>query len=347
VSFITIKKTGFLMGLLAGMALTIAGLPEPAESGKVAHIKINAQPVDFAPYDSAHVRFGKLEWRGGLLLTSTHEHFGGFSGLVLDRSGKNMVAITDRGWWMSAALEYRNNKLSGIKNARFAKLLNARSKPFKGKRWRDSESIIALGRGRNLSRLLISFERRHRILQYAFGKHGLRATGHRIKTPRDLEHLEYNKGLEAIAEFGKNTILKGAVIALSERTLDANGNIRGWILSGPYKGALSVRRSNDFDLTDAETLPNGDLLILERKVSMLTGLEFRIRRIAAVTIRPGAVLDGPVLIESGMQNTVDNMEGMSLHVAPDGELRLTLISDDNFSLLQRTLLLQFALPGKP
>jgi hypothetical protein len=247
---------------------------------------------------------------------------------------------------MTAALKYKDNKLSGIKNARFGKLRNNSGKPFKGKRWNDSESIIALGHGQRLSKFLISFERRHRILEYDFGKYGLRAAGHRIKTPVELKDLEYNKGLEAIAVLGKNTAQKGAVIALSERSLDANGNIRGWILGGPHKGALSVRRSHDYDLTDAATLPNGDLLILERKVSILTGFQFRIRRIAAAIIRPGAILDGPALIESGMQYTIDNMEGMSLHIAPNGELRLTLISDNNFSLLQRTLLLQFALPDK-
>jgi hypothetical protein len=37
------------------------------------------------------------------------------------------------------------------------------------------------------------------------------------------------------------------------------------------------------------------------------------------------------------------MEGLSVHRAADGALVLTLISDDNFSLLQRTLLLQFGL----
>jgi hypothetical protein len=41
---------------------------------------------------------------------------------------------------------------------------------------------------------------------------------------------------------------------------------------------------------------------------------------------------------------IDNMEGIAAHRAASGETILTLISDDNFSLLQRTLLMQFALP---
>jgi len=37
------------------------------------------------------------------------------------------------------------------------------------------------------------------------------------------------------------------------------------------------------------------------------------------------------------------MEGMSVHEDATGELVLTLVSDDNFSRLQRSILLQFTL----
>jgi len=37
------------------------------------------------------------------------------------------------------------------------------------------------------------------------------------------------------------------------------------------------------------------------------------------------------------------MEGIDAHVTPEGETLLTMVSDDNFSMIQRTLLLQFAL----
>ena len=35
------------------------------------------------------------------------------------------------------------------------------------------------------------------------------------------------------------------------------------------------------------------------------------------------------------------MEGLSVHRNAGGEIVLTLVSDDNFSMIQRTLLLQF------
>ena len=40
---------------------------------------------------------------------------------------------------------------------------------------------------------------------------------------------------------------------------------------------------------------------------------------------------------------IDNMEGLSVHRTAAGETVLTLVSDDNFSALQRTILLQFKL----
>jgi hypothetical protein len=60
-------------------------------------------------------------------------------------------------------------------------------------------------------------------------------------------------------------------------------------------------------------------------------------------VKPGTTVDGPALFEADMSYHIDNMEGLSVHRAPDGALVLTLISDDNFSMIQRTLLLQFAL----
>ena len=54
------------------------------------------------------------------------------------------------------------------------------------------------------------------------------------------------------------------------------------------------------------------------------------------------------LLEATDALNVDNMEGIAAHRSPSGETILTLISDDNFSALERTLLMQFAMPdGKP
>jgi len=63
-------------------------------------------------------------------------------------------------------------------------------------------------------------------------------------------------------------------------------------------------------------------------------------------IKSGAAVDGAVLIFADMGHQIDNMEGLAVHRAADGAIVLTLISDDNFSALQRTVLLQFTLVGE-
>jgi hypothetical protein len=62
-------------------------------------------------------------------------------------------------------------------------------------------------------------------------------------------------------------------------------------------------------------------------------------------VAPGAVIDGPSIFEADLSNEVDNMEGIDAHITAEGETVLTMVSDDNFSMIQRTLLLQFTLVG--
>ena len=99
-------------------------------------------------------------------------------------------------------------------------------------------------------------------------------------------------------------------------------------------------------VSDLALLPAGDMLVLERKFSWTTGLFIRMRSIALGDLRPGALVKGPVLFEADLRHSIDNMEGLSVHRGPDGETIITMVSDDNFSALQRTLLLQFTLVGE-
>jgi hypothetical protein len=84
-------------------------------------------------------------------------------------------------------------------------------------------------------------------------------------------------------------------------------------------------------------------LLLERKFSLVEGLHVRIRRIPLNSLAPGALVDGSVIFEADLGNEVDNMEGIDSFVTPEGDTVLTMVSDDNFSMIQRTLLLQFVL----
>jgi len=93
-------------------------------------------------------------------------------------------------------------------------------------------------------------------------------------------------------------------------------------------------------------LPPADLLLLERRFSLLRGLAMRIRRIPLGLIKPDALIDGKPLIVADLAYQIDNMEGIAVHTNAANETIITLVSDDNFSVIQRNLLLQFALVGE-
>jgi hypothetical protein len=141
----------------------------------------------------------------------------------------------------------------------------------------------------------------------------------------------------------KGLPLVGTLIALSERGLDSSGNLTAFLVGGPSPGQFSVRRTDNFDISDATLLPSGELLVLERKFSLVNGIGIRIRNIPLKSVAPDAVVDGPLIFEADLGNEIDNMEGIDSFVTPEGETVLTLVSDDNFSMIQRTLLLQFTL----
>jgi hypothetical protein len=189
----------------------------------------------------------------------------------------------------------------------------------------------------------IGIERVHQILKFDFGRDGVRAKGEVVPAPPGMRRLPSNGGLEALVVMRKGFPLAGTLVAISERGLDANGNIIAWLIGGKAPAQFSVHRTGDYDISDAVQLPSGDLLILERKFSLLGGAGVRIRRIALGTIAPGATVDGPTIFEADLGYEIDNFEGIDAHVTPEGDTVLTLISDDNFSMLQRTLLMQFTL----
>ena len=83
--------------------------------------------------------------------------------------------------------------------------------------------------------------------------------------------------------------------------------------------------------------------MLERKFSLVAGVGIRIRRIALSIVRARRAGRRPVDFEADLGDEIDNMEGIDAFVTPEGDTVLTMVSDDNFSLIQRTLLLQFTL----
>jgi hypothetical protein len=301
-------------------------------------IDVAARTIDaFHMREPDRVRFGELEFRGGLELTSSYRHFGGVSAIRVAADGERFVALTDKGRWLTGRITYdKGGRASGIADAVMAPMLGPDGRTLAARGWFDTESIAEDG-----DTLYVGIEGVNRIVRFDFGRAGVLARGTPIPTPPGVSRLPSNKGLEAMVVVPSGLPLAGTLIALSERGLDQNGNLRAFLIGGPSAGEFSIKRSDDFDISDCALTPSGDLLILERRFSWLSGVAMRIRRIPLAAIGPGALVDGHELIFADMRFQIDNMEGLSVHRTPAGDMILTLVSDDNFSALQRTILLQF------
>ena len=313
-----------------------------AQTGAPAPVAIDvkARPIPyFDQRDSARVRFGSLEFLGGLVLTSSFRAFGGLSSLRLDPKGEHFTSLSDKGQWFTGRLTYRDGKLSGMDDVTSAPALGADGRPLAARGWFDTESLAFDGEA-----AYVGIERVNQIVRFDhFGRDGLRATAVPIPTPPLVRTLPFNKGLEALVMVPRTLPLGGTLIALSERGLDGAGNLLAFLIGGTSPGVFAVRRTDDYDISDATVLPSGALLILERKFSLMSGLGIRIRRIPLASIAPGQLVDGPSIFEADLGDEVDNMEGLDAHQSVGGDTILTMISDDNFSPIQRTLLLQFKL----
>lgn len=338
-----LSRRRFLQGaaatLPAGWAWHDAHAQVATSSLAPTKIDVNARKIPFFdPRDESHVRYGSLEFRSGLVLTSSHRGFGGLSGLHLDKKGEQFVTLSDKGEWFTGRLVYVGKNLTGLADVMAAPMLAGDGKRITSRGWFDTESLTFDG-----AIAYVGIERANQILRFDFAKGGIASRGEPIAVPDGVSRLPFNKGLESIAFVPKGQQLSGALIAISERGLDADGNIMGFLIGGPMPGSFTVKRDRNFDISDAMILPSGDLLLLERKFSMLEGVGIRIRRVPLAMLKPNAVIDGPTIFDVDLGYEVDNMEGIASHVTPEGETVLTMISDDNFSMIQRTLILQFTL----
>jgi len=332
------RRSLLIAGALIFVALPgVAQAPSPAEPP--AAITIESRPIAaFDIRDHSRRQFGLLEFRGGLTLSSSYRHFGGISAIRVGADGASFIALSDKGRWLRGRIVYDGTRPSGIVDAEMAPILGADGRPLADRGWFDTESIAEDG-----GTLYVGIERVNQIVRFDYGRYGLAARGQPIAVPPGVRSLPANKGLESLVFVPKGFTLAGTLIAISERGLDKAGNIVGFLIGGPSPGPLAVKRIASYDISDAALLPSGDLLILERKFSWTSGLSIRMRRVALGDVKPGALLDGAALLEVDLGYEIDNMEGLSVHRTPGGETVLTLISDDNFSILQRTLLLQFTL----
>ncbi len=322
----------------SALAVGPGATQQQALDGPIA-IGVRAHPIQhFKVGDAETARFGACVFRGGLELSSRHAAFGGLSGIAMDPDGGGFLAVTDVGNWLRAKIDYEGVRPVALRDCVIAPVLNADGAPVKRTRWDDCE-----GRCLDGGVAYVSVERVHDVLRFDWARDGFAARGRSIPAPPAMKKLPGNRGCEAIGVAPSGSPIAGALVAISERSGARNEPTLGFILTGDRRGEFQVALKDEFDVTDIAFLPGGDMLLLERYYRPLRGVAMRIRRIAGSGVAPGAILDGPALIEADLGFQIDNMEALGVHRAPGGETILTILSDDNFSIIQRTLLLQFAL----
>lgn len=331
-----------VLALAAGGALSAAGLGVAIARNRPPHAADEVPiAVRAAPFDDLGVGgLGRVEFLGGLELSSDSRDFGGLSGLFMDPDGRGLLALSDRGYWVAGTLVTENGRPRALADARVAPLQGPGGRALPRSRRRDTESLT-VWRGM----AYVGIEGVHEVLRFPIGRDGLAARGEVMPLPAEVKTLPENQSFEAVAVVPLGP-LTGSLIAIAERSDPGDDtSTRGWFVTGPG-GRFTVARHGGYDVTDAAFLPSGDLLILERRLGWLSGWSMRIRRVEGSAVRPGALLDGPTLLELGSPARIDNMEGLAVHSDARGVV-LTLISDDNFFFLQKTVLLQFRLAGTP
>jgi len=340
------RRRSLAAGTLIAALLLVAGSLVIARTlrypDKPTQISIFASPIrSFDNRDRTLTRFGELEFRGGLELASKSPFFGGLSAIHLDAQGSRLIGVTDKGAWLSARIAYRSGRPAGIVDAEMAPILGPGGRPLAAQGWYDSEALTERD-----GKFYVGIERVEQIVRFDLARDGPTAHGEPIAVPSDFRTFVRNKGIECLAAPPKGAPHAGALIAITEGSLDAAGNIRAFVLKDGRTVRFAIRRSGEFDVTDCAVLPPADLLLLERSYSLITNLGMRIRRIPLAAIEAGAVVDGRVLIVADLAHQIDNMEGIAIHRNARGETIITVVSDDNFSVIQRNLLLQFALLGE-
>jgi len=254
------------------------------------------------------------------------------SGLAWDDDEKLLYAVSDDGYLVHFAPQFTDGFLSGVDFKAAYPLRETNNEPVEGE-WSDSEALAIIN-GRNGLRgdaeLLVSFEVHPRLLRY-------RPTGERIAQidlPEQLRAIENyageNSGLESLALHREHGILLAPERPLKNTPSET---IPVYSMQGK-QWVYKPRDSQHSSLVGMETTPDGYVLLLERLyASIFRPIYFSVRRMKLFSDGAAAPIE-EIVSFSRSDWRVDNFEGVAYHEHD----RFFLVSDDNESSLQRTLL---------
>lgn len=260
---------------------------------------------------------------GAWELTSADPNFGGLSGLAAE-DDTTLLAITDAGGWVRFGLSGGAPSVATIGYMR-----GADGDFLSGKGANDAEGLAVRD-----GIALVSFERTFRIEAFAVGTCGAGAKAVEIASLPSAfasKAIEENEGPEAI-DLGPDGQLRFAFEG-------ATGSVSpiGRVLTGGKAEWTGATAAN----------PAGFALVAMETVRLPGGSELEIQLYRAFDPLRGArsvLVWGP---EADDQFTLsrpvmtDNFEGLTAQVLPSGDVRLWIVSDNNFSKLQRNLIYAF------
>lgn len=252
-------------------------------------------------------------------------HFGGLSGLEIDATGDGFVAISDRGHIVEGRILRDNGRITGIDSTDPRPLRDGAGRPATGKLASDTEGLAIGSDGQRF----VSFEGSHLVRRYTPDDRGEDLPRH-----PDFAELQNNSGLEALA-----IDQRGWLYTLPERSGQMTRPFPVYrYRDGTWDQPFDIPRSGGFQPVGADVGPDGMFYLLERE---FTGFGFR-SRVRRFALSPDGIGPGETLFTSTLGQH-DNLEGLAVSTTPEGAIRLTMISDDNFRFIQRTEFVEYIL----
>jgi hypothetical protein len=338
------------VGLLAACAGTPApdapAAPPDPPAGPQSPLRVRPSAPDLGdciatPIAGAGTAVGVLTFEGGFELTGLRSRFGGLSGLeALDEN--TLLAVSDEGALVEIALG-RDDEGAPTAHCRFRDLLDAAGEPLAGKARADAEGLALLAP----DRIAVSFERAHRVAFFHLGE-TIQEDGEALGFA-GAPSLEDNLGIEALALLPSGELLAGAespTVLLRPhpvwRLAPTDDPARPF---GPRgAAAFEIASEPGFGLVGFDATPRGNVLALERFYAEGIGTRIRISWLPRAEVAGERLLRGLDLarLSPGEMLAVDNFEGITALDAGGGRTTIWIVSDDNFSASQKTLLYRFS-----
>jgi hypothetical protein len=334
------RLPGAALLLISASAALVGGL---SIGSRANDDTINA--IQIRSFLSAEIgqRVQGLVWQGGIEMKSAADNFGGLSGLGFTGPDGRLVMVSDRGNFVSGQLLYDDAGVPlSLIGVTVTPIQNSSGRDLTRAYTKDAEALTVVVRDEVPAAVRVGFENLTRVADFTLADGVPSGAAREINIPDWLSDTRTNATLEAVCIAPPTSPVAGSTLLLTEGIIDDDGQHSAYLLGRNDKGPLSYISGNGTNPTDCTFLPNGDLLVLERGIAFLS-FNMRLFRIPAAEVKPGAHLRGTELLYASGAD-IDNMEALAVHPGPDGNTRITIVSDNNFNDWERNLLLEFSLP---